>query len=107
MVIAVPVTPDGQVDPRWGRAARVAVARMDAGSIVSWDEHDVRWDELHDAGTEGGHHARIARFVIDQGITIVLAGHMGPPMVQMLGRMGIDVRLGAMGNARLAVTGAG
>ncbi len=107
MIIAVPVTPDGQVDPRWGRAARVAVARLDEGRIVAWDEHDVRWDELHDAGTEGGHHARIARFVMDQGITTVVANHMGPPMVQMLGRMGIDVRLGAAGSARLAVIVAG
>ena len=107
MIIAIPVTPDGQVDPRWGRAARVAVVRVDDGQIVTWAEHDVRWDELHDTGTEGGHHARIARFVIDQGITTVLAGHMGPPMVQMLGRMGIVVRLGVAGSARLAVIGAG
>ena len=107
MIIAVPVTPDGQVDPRWGRAARVAVARVDEGRIVAWDEHDVRWDELHDAGTEGGHHARVARFVVEQGITTVVANHMGPPMVEMLGRMRIEVRLGAAGNARLVVTGAG
>jgi predicted Fe-Mo cluster-binding NifX family protein len=93
MIIAVPVTPDGQVDPRWGRAARVAVARVDEGRIVAWDE--------------GGHHARVARFVVDQGITTVVANHMGPPMVQMLGRMGIEVRLGAAGSARLVVTGAG
>ncbi len=106
MIIAVPVTPDGEVDPRWGRATRVAVARLDQGRIVTWDEHDVGWDDLHDAGTEGGHHARIARFVIDNAITTVVANHMGPPMVDMLGRMGIDVRLGARGNARLAVTGA-
>jgi hypothetical protein len=30
---------------------------------------------------------------------------MGPPMAQMLARMGIEVRLGAAGSARLAVTG--
>ena len=107
MIIAVPVTPDGQVDPRWGRAARVAVARLDDGRIVAWEEHEVRWDEYHDSGTEGGHHARIARFVVDQGITMVVANHMGPPMVEMLGRMRILVRLGAAGSARLAVTGAG
>ena len=106
MIIAVPVTSDGQVDPRWGRAARVAVARVDDGQIAAWDEHDVGWDELHDAGTEGGHHARIARFVIDHGITTVVANHMGPPMVQMLDAMGIDVRLGAAGSARLAVSAA-
>jgi predicted Fe-Mo cluster-binding NifX family protein len=107
MVICVPVMPDGRVDQRWGRAARVAVARIEAGTIVAWDEFDVGWDRLHDDGTEGGHHARIARFVVEHGISTVLAGHMGPPMVQMLGRMGVDVRLGAAGDARLAVVGAG
>ena len=107
MIIAVPVTPDGQVDPRWGRAARVAVARVDDGQIAAWDEHDVHWDDLHDVGTEGGHHARIARFVIDQGITTVVANHMGPPMVQMLGKLRILARLGASGDARTAVEAAG
>lgn len=104
MAFAVPVTPDGQVDPTWGRAARVAVATLQEGRITGWAEHDVCWDELHDVGTEGGHHARIARFVIDNGITTVVANHMGPPMIQMLGRMGIEVRLGVAGDAKLAVT---
>ena len=98
--------PTGRSIRTWGRAARVAVATLHLGQIAAWAEHDVRWDELHDAGTEGGHHARIARFVIDNGITTVIASHMGPPMVQMLGRMGIDVRLGAAGDAKLAVTAA-
>ncbi len=107
MIIAVPVTPDGQVDTSWGRAARVAVVRVENGQIASWHEHDVRWDDLHDVGTEGGHHARIARFLIDHGIMMVVANHMGPPMVQMLDGMGIRLRLGAAGDARLAVLVAG
>jgi len=107
MTVCVPVTPDGRVDGSWGRAPRVAVARVDGDRITGWEEHDVRWDELHDVGTEGGHHARIARFLVEQGTTMVVASHMGPPMVQMLGRMRIEVRLGAAGDARLAVTGAG
>ncbi len=107
MTVCVPVTPDGRVDGSWGRAPRVAVARVDGGLITDWEEHDVHWDDLHDVGTEGGHHARIARFLLEQGITMVIANHMGPPMVQMLGRMGIEMRLGATGDARLAVVGAG
>jgi len=105
MLVCVPVTPDGRVDPRWGRAARVAVADLDGGRIAGWEEHQVDWDRLHDAGTEGGHHARIARFLVDHRVNVVVAGHMGPPMVQMLGRMGIGVRLDAAGDARLAVVG--
>jgi len=107
MTICVPVTPDGQVDGSWGRAARVAVVRVDDGLITGWEQHDVRWDELHDVGPAGGHHARIARFLLEQEVTLVLAGHMGPPMVQMLGKMGIEMRLGLTGDARLAVAGAG
>lgn len=107
MKVCVPVTPDGLVDPRWGRAARVAVARIEGGSVVDWHEHEVAWDVLHDVGTEGGHHARVARFLTEQGIDVVVAGHMGPPMVQMLGKMRIVARLGASGDARRAVEGVG
>ena len=107
MTVCVPVTPDGCVDGLWGRAARVAVAHVEGGLVTGWEEHDVHWDELHDVGTEGGHHGRIARFLIEQGATMVIAGRMGPPMVQMLGKMKIEVRLGVTGDARLAVIGAG
>ena len=103
MNVCIPVTPEGSVGGGWGRAARVAVARVDGGRIVGWTEVDVRWDALHDEGTEGGHHARIARFLIDQGVQVVVAGHMGPPMATMLERMGIAVHLDATGDARSAV----
>lgn len=105
-MVCVPVTPDGQVDPRWGRAASVAVVRLDGGRIVAWSEHHVAWDELHDVASEGGHHARVARFLEAHGVRTVVANHMGPPMVTMLGRMGIEVRLGAGGDARAAVVAA-
>jgi predicted Fe-Mo cluster-binding NifX family protein len=103
MIVCVPVSPDGAVDARWGRASRLAVARLAGGRIVSWEEHDVAWDALHDIGTEGGHHARVARFLQDHGVQVVVAGHMGPPMVQMLGKMRIVAKLGADGDARAAV----
>jgi predicted Fe-Mo cluster-binding NifX family protein len=106
MNVCIPVTPDGSVGGGWGRAARVAVARVDAGRILGWTEVDVRWDVLHDEGPEGGHHARIARFLLDQGVQVVVAGHMGPPMAHMLERMGIAVHLDADGDARGAVLAA-
>ena len=107
MIVCVPVTPDGDVDPRWGRAARVAVAVIEAGRITAWDEHAVAWDVLHDVGTEGGHHARVATFLKDHGVEVVVAGHMGPPMAQMLAKMRILARTGAQGSARAAVEHAG
>lgn len=107
MIVCVPVTPEGEIDPRWGRAARVAVARVEGGRITAWDEHQVAWDVLHDVGTEGGHHGRVATFLRDHGVEVVVAGHVGPPMVQMLDKMRILTRLGAAGDARAAVEAAG
>ena len=88
------------MDPRWGRAERVAVSEVSANGIESWREFDVGWDRLHDSGTEGGHHARVARFLREHAVEAVAANHMGPDMENMLIKMGIEVRLGAAGRAR-------
>lgn len=106
MVVCVAVTPDGQIDPRWGRASSVAIAEVGGGTLGRWEEFQVRWDELHDTGTEGGHHARVARFMREHQVAMVVARHMGPDMHHMLERLGIDVRLGAAGDARDAVLAA-
>ncbi len=103
MIVCVPVGADGQVGHSWGKAPRVAVAQVSDGRVAGWEEFEVGWDRLHDEGTEGGHHARIATFLMDHGVERVVAGHMGPPMQQMLGRMGLQVRLGVSGEARAAV----
>lgn len=103
MLVAVPVTDDGMIDPRWGRAMRVAIADVQAGAIASWRAFDVRWDEQHDLATEGGHHARVAGFLREHRVEAVVAHHMGPPMLHMLDQMGIRVRLEASGDARQAV----
>jgi predicted Fe-Mo cluster-binding NifX family protein len=107
MIVCVPVTSEGMVGGGWGRAARVAVAAVAAGRITAWDEYPVGWDVLHDVGTEGGHHARVATFLKDHGVEVVVAGHMGPPMAQMLAKMRILARTGAQGDARAAVEHAG
>lgn len=101
-VVCVPVTAQGDVDPRWGRAARVAVAHLANGRVERWQEIDVAWDRDHDAQGEGRHHAAVARFLLDQGVEVVVAHHMGEPMRHMLERMGVGVRLGAAGPARAA-----
>lgn len=106
MVVCVPVMSDGQVDPRWGRAARVAIVEVSDGALAGWREFDVGWDDLHDVGTEGAHHARIARFLREHGVQVVVADHIGPGMVTMLDRMGLTVRLGAGGDARQAAQAA-
>jgi predicted Fe-Mo cluster-binding NifX family protein len=106
MIVCVTVTPDGMVGGGWGRAPRVAVATVEAGTITAWEEYPVGWDVLHDVGTEGGHHGRIATFLKDHRVELVVAGHMGPPMVQMLGKMRILVRVGVAGDARAAAEAA-
>ena len=106
MVVCVPVGPDGAIDPRWGRAHRVAVAQVEEDGISDWQEFEVNWDALHDEGTEGSHHARVTRFLRDHRVEAVAAGHMGPPMVNMLHQMGLTIRLGASGDARQAAMAA-
>lgn len=106
MIVCVPVTPGGDIDPRWGRAARVVVADVRDGEVTSWEEILVGWDELHDMGSEGGHHARVARFLQEHDTEVVVADHMGDPMLKMLAEMGVDVRLGLSGDARSAIRAA-
>lgn len=104
MIVCIPVAGDGSTAATWGRARRVAVATAAAdGDIGGWQEFDVGWDTLHDEGTEGAHHARVARFLIDHRIEAVVAEHMGPGMTRMLTTMGIQVVLAAHGDARETV----
>jgi predicted Fe-Mo cluster-binding NifX family protein len=106
MIVCVPVSADGQIGPSWGRADRVAIADVGDAGVGRWEVLDVGWDQTHDLAGEGEHdthHARIARFLTDNGVACVVVGHMGPPMQQMLGQMGIRVVLGASGDARSAV----
>ena len=107
MKVCVPVTSAGQVDPRWGRAERIAVAEVTGGEITSWQEHEVGWGSLHDQGTEGSHHARIARFLRDNQIEAVAVSHVGAGMERMLGTMGIRIVFGLGGDARAAARAAG
>lgn len=107
MKICVPILDDGQLDLRWGRAERVAVADLEAGEITGWQEVTVSWDQLHDTGTDGAHHARVVRFLREQGIEAVVAHHMGDGMLRTLHKLGLQVSLGASGDARAAVRNVG
>lgn len=106
MIVCVPVDGAGAVDPRWGRAARVALATVEDGAITDWRVLSVAWDSLHDAGSERAHHARVARLLREHRVEVVVAHHMGAGMSRMLNTMGIAVQLGASGDARLAARSA-
>lgn len=103
MIVCAPVTPDGNIDPRWGRADWVAIAEIEDRKIKNWREVEVSWSRLHDEGTEGSHHARVVKFLKENGIEAVVANHMGDGMTRMLKSMEIPVHLGASGDARAAV----
>lgn len=102
MNVAVSITPTGQIDPRWGRADVVAVASVSGSDLNEWQEYDVRWSTLHDGGTEGSHHARVARFLREHAVRVVVVEHLGAGMQRMLDSMGIQVVTGASGDARQA-----
>ena len=102
-MICAPITSDGQIDPRWGRAERVALATLTDGQITGWQEIDVHWGQLRDEGTSGAHHARIVRFLREHDVDTVVAGHVGPGMQQVMSKMGVRLHLGATGAARTAV----
>jgi predicted Fe-Mo cluster-binding NifX family protein len=79
-----------EVGGGFGKAQRVAIAKPDGESwLVS--QHDVRWDLQHDQMADGMHHAQVARFLRDQGVDVVVTGHIGDHMVQMLNSMKIKV----------------
>lgn len=105
MIIAVPVTTDGQVDPRWGKAHNVAIAEVQDNRIVRWDEHEVGWDVLHDASTEGSHHARIVTFLKENAVQSVIINHCGAPMLNTMTKMNLVIATDAEGNAKDIVVG--
>ncbi len=100
MIICAPVTPGGEIGHSWGRAHTVALLTVEAGEVVASERMDVSWDSLHDEGTEGSHHARVARFLKEHRVNTVLASHMGAPMANMIHKLGIQLHLQAGGNAR-------
>ena len=106
MRVCVPVSADGQVDPRWGRAERVAVADVTAGEIRGWQEFTVGWGPLHDQGTEGAHHARVARFLRENQVQAIAVHHIGPGMQRMLASMSVRAVTGLGGDARSAARAA-
>ncbi len=106
MIFCAPVTSEGMIDPRWGRADRVALADVVDGEIMSWQVVEVSWSRSHDEGAPGSHHARVVTFLRDHDVEAVVVDHMGDGMVRMLDTMRLPVHSGAAGDARAAVKAA-
>ena len=103
MIVATPVTADGQSAAAWGRAHWIGVADVADGEVRAWRIHEVAWDASHDEGSHGSHHARIVRFLKEQGIQAVVVDHMGPGMVRVMETMGIPLLPATPGDARASV----
>ena len=106
MIVATPVTEDGQSAAAWGRAHWIGVADVVDGEARAWRVHEVAWDQSHDEGTHGSHHARIVRFLREHGIEAVVVDHMGPGMVQVMATMRIPVLPAIAGDARESILAA-
>jgi len=106
VIVATPVTVDGQSAGAWGRAHWVAVAQVTGPRLTAWTIHEVGWDESHDLGSHGSHHARVVRFLKDQGVDAVVVDHVGAGMAQVLQTMGIPVLAATPGDARASVLAA-
>lgn len=106
MIVATPVTADGHSTMSWGRARWVGLADVRDGEVVAWQVLEVGWDESHDAGTHGSHHARIVGFLTEHGVEAIVAHHVGPGMQRMLATMGIPVLPASPGYAPVSVLAA-
>ena len=106
MKIFTPVTADGQSGSHFGRAHWAAVAEVADGVVSDWQVHEISWDVLHDEGTHGSHHSRVARFFKEQGVEAVVAAEMGPGMVRMLTTMGLPILPASPGDAQASVLAA-
>jgi predicted Fe-Mo cluster-binding NifX family protein len=106
MIVATPVTADGQSAAAWGRAHWIGVADVADGEVGAWQIHEVAWDASHDEGSHGSHHARIVRFLKEQAIQAVVVDHMGPGMVRVMETMGIPLLPATPGDARASVLAA-
>lgn len=107
MIVGISITPDGDVGGGLGRAQTMAVADVRDGEVVSWTEVHVGWGDLHDTGPEGTHHARIVRFVRENGLEGVVTSGLGEGMRRTMGKLGVIVRTDLQGDARAAAAVAG
>ncbi len=98
-VVCLTTLANGQVGGGWGRADNVALVTVENGVVVSREDIVVGWNALHDTETDGGHHARIVRFLREHEVTDVATGHMGDGMQNTLTKLGTRLHLGVEGDA--------
>jgi predicted Fe-Mo cluster-binding NifX family protein len=104
MTIAIPVTAEGTVFERLGKAPLVATCVLRDGTVTDWTEHAVGWDQTYGVDVMGNHHARVMRFMKEHGVTTVVAADVCDSMRRALQAQGVIVHDGRTGDARAAVS---
>lgn len=101
--LCAPLAEDGTINGRWCQSNRVAVADVREARITAWQEFDVGWERLHDEGPHEAHHDRMAAFLRDRGVNVIVVDHIGTCLRATLLKLDIAVHPGARGPADSAM----
>ena len=96
LITARTPTMEGEVDPRFGRAAWFVVIDTETGEFRGVD-NDQNLNALQGAGIQAAQHA------LDQGVEAILTGHCGPKAFRVLSQAGIAVYTGVDGSVAEAL----
>lgn len=95
MKIALPSSPDGMIESHFGHCSGFSLFTVEDGSIV---------DERRIVPPPGcGCKSTIIPDLAREGVTIMIAGNMGPGAASLITETGMELYRGASGNARSAV----
>ncbi len=96
MKIAVPVTPDNQVDDHFGHCEFYQIFTIS-------DDKQISSVQILPSTQGCGCKSNIATTLASQGVSVMLAGGIGAGAIQVLNHAGIDVIRGCSGNPRYLV----
>ena len=96
MIVAVPYL-QGNVNAHFGSTQAFMVAETAEGRVTKATVYEVQGMQHN--------HAGIAGFLKEQGVNVIIAGGMGPPMQQALKTQGFELYCGIQGPALAAVEG--
>jgi predicted Fe-Mo cluster-binding NifX family protein len=94
MIVAVPYL-QGNINAHFGSTRAFMVAETADGKVSKAVVYEIQGMQHN--------HAGIAGFLKEQGVNVIIAGGMGPPMQQALKMQGFDLYCGVQGPAVAAV----
>ncbi|WP_020611589.1 NifB/NifX family molybdenum-iron cluster-binding protein [Sediminispirochaeta bajacaliforniensis] len=95
MKIALPASESGEIESHFGHCSGFVVFTIENGAIAA--------EERIIPPPGCGCKSTIIPDLVHAGVTIMIAGNMGPGAAMLIGDNGIDLYRGAEGNAREAV----